>query len=371
MLRTKRFLFMSWLLMALVGVTMVQAQSISRGKLTGAIVDETGEPLPGVSVEVSSASLISGKRSVLTTAKGTYVFLDLPVGKYKITASMPNFKTVVQENISISIGQSLNVDLTMPLGAIEETVTVTAASPIIDAKTSAVDSKLDRQMLDKLPTSRDAFYDLSLTTPGMFDVGSSGSWLPSPTAYGGSSMENVFLVNGVNTTNPRGAAFGSLVNVNYNAVEEVRVIALGSKAEYGSFSGAAIDVLTKSGSNAFHGNAAYYTQLRGEFFKSNQPPDGFIEGSDWLFTKPGDVLFGTTKKDWEGNFTLGGPIIKDKIWFYGAFDYMRADSLGVNWSLLNQSWGRYADLKISAEPFSDNRAWVSYHYENNKGTGWS
>jgi len=371
MLRTKRFLFMSWLLMALVGVTMVQAQSISGGKLTGTIVDDNGEPLPGVSVEVSSASLISGKRTVLTTAKGTYVFLDLPVGKYKITASIPNFKTVVQENISISIGQSLNVDLTMPLGAIEETVTVTAAGPIVDAKSSSVDSKLDRQMLDKLPTSRDAFYDLSLTTPGMFDVGSSGSWLPSPTAYGGSSMENVFLVNGVNTTNPRGAAFGSLVNVNYNAVEEVRVIALGSKAEYGSFSGAAIDVLTKSGSNAFHGNAAVYTQLRGKFFKSNQPPDGSIEGSDWLFVRPGDVLFGTSKKDWEGNFTLGGPIIKDKVWFFGAFDYQRSDSLGVNWSLLNQSWSRYADLKISAEPFRNNRAWVSYHYENNKGTGWS
>jgi hypothetical protein len=186
-------------------------------------------------------------------------------------------------------------------------------------------------------------------------------------------MENVFLVNGVNTTNPRGASFGSLVKVNYNAVEEVRVVALGSKAEYGSFSGAAIDVLTRSGSNKFHGNVAYYTELRGDtFFKTNQPPDGQLAAPDnWLFVQQGDVLAGVTKKNWEGNFTLGGPIVKDKVWFYGAFDYIRSASLPVNWSLLNEYWGRYADLKVSAEPFRNHRAWVSYHREWNKGTGWS
>jgi Carboxypeptidase regulatory-like domain/TonB-dependent Receptor Plug Domain len=253
MLKAKRFLFVSSflvLLVAIAGVTMVQAQSISGGKLTGTIMDDKGEPLPGVALEISGPALISGKRATTTTARGTYVFLDLPVGKYKLTATIPSFKTAVQENIAISVGTSLTVDLTMQLGAIEETITVTAAGPIVDTKTSGIDSKLDRAMLEKLPTNRDAFYDLALTAPGMFGVGSSGGWLPSPTAYGGSTMENVFLVNGVNTTAPRGAAFGPLVNVNYNAVEEVRIIALGSKAEYGSFSGAAIDVLTRSGGSS-------------------------------------------------------------------------------------------------------------------------
>jgi outer membrane receptor protein involved in Fe transport len=373
--RAKRFLFVSSflvLLFAFAGVMTVQAQSISGGKLTGTIMDDKGETLPGVAVEVTSPALISGKRAAITTARGNYVFLNLPVGRYRLAATMPNFKTAVQENIVITAGASLNLDLTLTIGAIEEMVTVTAAGPIVDAKSSSVDSKLDRQMLDKLPTSRDAFYDLALTTPGMFDVGSSGSWLPSPTAYGGSSMENVFLVNGVNTTNPRGAAFGSLVKVNYNAVEEVRVVALGSKAEYGSFSGAAIDVLTRSGSNEFHGNLAFYTELRGKtFFKTNQPKNGFITGSEWLFIQPGNVLAGQTKTNWEGNFTLGGPILKDKVWFYGALDYIRSDSLPVNWSLLTQYFGRYADLKISAEPFKNHRAWVSYHFESNKGTGTS
>jgi hypothetical protein len=258
----------------------------------------------------------------------------------------------------------------MEIGAVEEEITVIAASPIVDVKTSTVDSRLEKDMLEKLPTSRDAFYDLSLTTPGMFDVASSASWLPSPTAYGGSSMENVFLVNGVNTTNPRGAAFGSLVTVNYNAVEEVRIVALGSKAEYGSYSGAAIDVLTKSGSNRFQGDIAYYTEIK-DWFETNQPADGPIEGSDWLFVQPGDVLAGTTKTNWEGNITLGGPIIKDKLWFFGAFNYVRNDTLPVNWSLLNEFTGRYFDAKISAEPVQNNRAWINYHYEHNTSAGWS
>jgi hypothetical protein len=357
------------LYLAVVNVDFVRAQSVLEGKLTGPVTDDPGELLPGVTVEITGPSIM-GKRSALTSAKGMYVFLNVPPGTYKLTASMPGFKTYVQADVILGAGSTVDIKVVMQMGAIEEQVTVIAASPIVDVKTSTVDSRLEKEMLAKLPTTRDAFYDLSLTTPGMFDVASSGSWLPSPTAYGGSSMENVFLVNGVNVTNPRGAAFGSLVEVNYNAVEEVRVVALGAKAEYGSYSGAAIDVLTKSGSNAFHGNASYYREMR-EWFKTNQPSNGLISGSDWLFVQPGDVLAGTTKTNWEGNFTVGGPILKDRVWFYGAFDYIRADSLPVNWSLLNTYTGRYFDGKISAEPFRNNRAWVNYHYEHNTSAGWS
>jgi len=374
MLRTKRFLFISMFLIILVvfaGVTNIQGQSTTGGKITGTITDDKGEVLPGANVEITSPAIM-GKRSTVTSAKGTYVFLNLPVGTYKVSASVPNFKTVVQENVSVSAGIVLNVDLSLPLGAIEEMVTVTATSPIVDTRTSTIDSKLDRQMLDKLPASRDAFYDLSLTTPGMFDAGSSAGWLPSQTAYGGATNENIFMINGVNTTNPRGSSFGSLVSVNYNAVEEVRVVSIGSKAEYGSYSGAAIDVLTKSGSNQFHGSAAFYSQLAQP--ESNAPAPGDNLGKPWFFLErntDGTVaeLAGKTKTSWEGDFTLGAPIIKDKIWFYGAFDFSRGteESRGVT----TQSWGKFGDAKLTAEPFKNHRAWVSYHFENNKGTGWS
>jgi hypothetical protein len=377
---TRKYLALTFVLVlgfAFLSGTVARAQSVLEGKITGTVTDDKGEILPGVNVELTGPAIM-GKRATVTSGKGMFVFLNVPPGKFTLTTSLAGFKTWIQENLILGAGSALEVNPALQVGAIEEQVTVVASSPIVDVKTSTVDSRLDKELLAKLPTSRDAFYDLALTTPGMFDVGSSSGWLPSPTAYGGSSMENVFLVNGVNTTNPRGAAFGSLVRVNYNAVEEVRVVALGSRAEYGSFSGAAIDVLTKSGSNAFHGNAAFYTELRGGFFKPNYPITQ-VGGSNvplaapdnWLFYLAGDRLAGETKKNWEGNFTLGGPIVKDKVWFYGAFDYIQSASLPVNWALENTFLGRFADVKISAEPLRNTRAWVSYHYENNKGTGWS
>ncbi len=369
------FVFLAGL--AFLGPPVTQAQTVFEGKVTGTVTDESGESLPGVNIEITGTAIM-GKRVAVTSDRGTFVFLNVPPGRFTLTASLPGFKTWVQANLALGAGSTLEVNPMMQVGSIDEQITVTAASPIIDVKTSSVDSRLDKELLAKLPTSRDAFYDLALTTPGMFDVGSSGSWLPSPTAYGGSSMENVFLVNGVNTTNPRGAAYGSLVKVNYNAVEEVRVVALGSRAEYGSFSGAAIDVLTRSGSNRFHGNLAYYTELRGGFFRENYPitetgdPNVPLSAPhDWLFYLAGDRLAGETKKNWEGNFTIGGPIVKDKVWFYGAFDYIRSATLPVNWSLLNNYTGRYGDFKVSAEPLRNTRAWVSFHFENNKGDGTS
>jgi len=350
----------------LINVGYVRAQSILEGKLTGTIADDKGELLPGASVEITSPALM-GKRTAVTSAKGLYVFLSLPGGKYKVTVSMPGFKTTMQENIEISAGRVVTVDLALQAGAIEEQVTVIAESPVVDSKTSTVFTKLERQMLDKLPTSRDAFYDLSLTTPGMFDVGSQAGWMPSPTAYGSTQNENVFLVNGVNTTNPRGANFGSMVRVNYNAVEEVRIVALGTKAEYGNFSGAAIDVLTKSGSNTFHGSLGFYSQLKKP--ENNQPAVNAELGRDWLFMAPGDELINQTHQDLEVNLTFGGPIVKDKVWFYGGFDYINAKTKTPVWQPLQGDGGRFGDLKISAEPLSMHRAWFAYHYESNKMDG--
>lgn len=356
----------------IVGIgVLASGQSILTGKMSGTIIDDKGETLPGVNLEIASLALISGKRAAVTSAKGTYVFLNLPVGTYKITASLVNFKTTVREDIMISAASSMVVDLTLPLGSINETVTVIGAAPMVDAKTSTIDTKLDSQMLDKLPTSRDAFYDLSLVTPGMFDHGSSGGWLPSPTAYGGASNENVFLVNGVNATNPRGASFGSLVRVNYNAIEEVRVVALGSKAEYGSYSGAGIDVLTKSGSNTLHGTAAFYIEPV-QWRRNNQPAASEKYGTTWLYVDPSNNLYGgPPQQSWEGNFTIGGPIVKDRVWFYGGFDYIYSAGKRPRWDLLSESWGRYADMKITAEPLTNHRAWISYHYESNDYTGGS
>ena len=233
----------------------VYGQSIQYGKITGTIYDESQTPVPGVQVDIFSSALMSGSRSTTSSENGTFVFLNVPVGTYRISATLTGFKTLVKDNVSISAGSVATADFTMEMGRVEESITVTDA-PVIDLHTSTVETRFDEEFLQKVPTARDPFYDLSLTAPGMFDTGRDSSWLPSPTAYGSGTNENAFLVNGVDATSPRGGGFGSLVNVNYDTVEEVRLIALGSKAEYGTATGVAVDVLTKSGSNNLHGKAS-------------------------------------------------------------------------------------------------------------------
>ncbi len=348
------------------GVT-VRAQSIHEGKLTGTVASADKALLPGATVEISSPALLAGKRSARVSARGTYIFLNLPVGRYAVVASMQGFKTIARENIEVSADAVVTVDFLLPVGAITETLTVTADGPVVDTKTSTTDSKIDSELLARLPTTRDAFYDLALTTPGMVEGGTGANTLASPTAYGSSTNENVFLINGVNATNPEAGSFGTLVNVNYDAVEEVRVVALGSKAEYGSYSGAAVDVLTKSGSNQLRGSAAFYSLLGSP--SSNQPAHGADLGAPFLFVGEGEQLSGETQSDWEASATVGGPIVQDKLWFFGAFDYLKDARLPPRWSLETKSRRLYADAKVSAAPLRNHRLWLSYHHEDNDSSG--
>ena len=364
--RARKFLFVACFfafIFSVVNVGGVRAQSILEGKITGTITDDKGETLPGATVELTGTTLM-GKRSAVTSARGTYVFISLPIGKYKVTASLPNFKTVVQDNIDVWAGSSITVNLVLPIGTIEETVTVTATSPVVDVKTSTIDTKINLEMLDKLPTSRDSWYDLSLSTPGMFDTGK--NVMGSPTAYGESGQGNIFLVNGVDTTNPSGAGYGSMINVNYNTVQEVRIISLGAKAEYGNFSGAAIDIVTKSGSNKLQGSLSFYSQLG--IPKTGLPAADKL-GRDWLFLAPGTNFDFYPKKDLEGDLTLGGRIISDKLWFFAAGNILSSQEKLLDWEPLAKWDGRYADLRISANPLKNHRIWAAYHYENNSSGG--
>jgi len=362
---TRRILVGSLVLgfcLAVMSGTYLRAQSVIDGKITGTITDDKGEPLPGASIEITGPSLM-GKRTSVSSARGTFVFLTMPAGTYKLTASLPSFKTVVQEGIILTAGGAVSLNLILPLGAIEETVTVTGMAPVVDVRTSTIDAKINQDMLAKLPTSRDSWYDLTLSTPGMFDTGA--SMQSSPTAYGESGQGNIFLVNGVDTTNPSGAGFGSMINVNYNTIQEVRVISLGSKAEYGNFSGAAIDVITKSGSNKLTGSLSYYSQLG---VPKTGVPSGDL-GRSWLFVAEGTNFDFYPKRNWEVDLTVGGPVFADKLWFFAAGNLLSSKEKQLNWTPLATWNGRYGDIKISANPLKNHRAWVAYHYESNNSGG--
>jgi outer membrane receptor protein involved in Fe transport len=346
--------------LALFAAGPAAGQTVQFGKITGAIT-ASGEPVPGAQVTLRSEALVSGQRSTVSSEDGNYVFLTLPGGEYSLTVALEGFRSYAQEGIVVSADSTVTIDVPLEMGGVEETITVHSA-PLIDTKAASLNTSFSEELLEKVPTARDAFYDLALTAPGMAPVGANGSWMPSPSAYGSATNENIFLINGVNTTNPRGSSWGSMVNVNYNTVEEVRVIALAPKAEYGSFSGTAIDVLTKSGGNDFHGTASYYSLVDAD---SNQPSGTNDFGEDWLYAAEGDELVTKPEDAWEANATIGGPIVRNKAWFYGGFARWESETDTPIFEPLATWENDLFDIKVTAEPSTSFYVSGSYHFEDN------
>jgi outer membrane receptor protein involved in Fe transport len=345
----------------LLGTSPAWSQSLTTGTVSGIVLLPDGTPSPGVSVTLSGPALVSGQWAHITDAQGRFVFLRVPIGEYSATASLSGFNTSEVVGIVISGGATVPLTFNLEIAAATEEIVVTSEAPVVDTRSSTIDTTFDDKMLEAIPTSRESFYDLTLTAAGMANVGADGSWLPSPSAYGSAANENIFLVNGVNTTNPRGAPWGSLVKVNYDTVQEYRVLSLGVQAEYGSFSGAAIDVLTKSGSNEFHGSAGYYGQIGDA---SNNATTSF--GADWLYASgdPDDLVTFPISDD-EVALTIGGPIVKDTLWFYAGYNWRDTETDPPIRPLNELGNSDVYDLKLTAQFGNPHRTWLGLHYEDN------
>jgi outer membrane receptor protein involved in Fe transport len=356
----------------LLGAGPAWSQSVTEGKLTGTVYLPTGEALAGATARVVSDALVRGEQTVVSGEGGRFVFLSLPSGSYDLTVSLDGFKTFTQEGITITRGTTFDVEVNMEIGAIEDVITVTAETPIINKHSATIDTTFSNTLLEVVPTARESFYDLALTAPGMANVGAQGEkgWLNSPSAFGSSGNENIFLVNGVDTTNPRGAAYGPLVNVNYNTVEEVKVLSLGSRAEYGSFSGAAMDVITKSGGNEFHGDVAYYSQL-GRADDNQDPFPECGEQTGFICAVNANDLSTRIEDSWEANATLGGPIKKDWLWFYAGFARIDSETDTPLFIPLQGYESDLIDIKLTSALGASHRLWIAYHNEDNANSNQS
>ena len=336
------------------------AQSVNDGTVTGTVLLPGGEAISGATVKLAGPALVAGERTTATDAAGRFVFLSVPRGTYSVTATLAGYRTFSTRDVVLNAGDKVDLTVKLEQGAYEEEMVVRGVAPVVDTKSSTIDTTFTAELLDKLPTARNAFYDLALTAPGIASVGSDESWLPSPSAFGSASNENIFLVNGVNATNPRGAPWGSLVSVNYNTVEEVKVLSLGSKAEYGSFSGAAIDVMTKSGGNTFTGDVAVYSMI-------GNAADNYTDdfgNDDLFFVDPDDDLTTSPQESREISLSLGGPILKDRLWFYGGYARNTAKTDTPLFEPLATYYANLFDIKLTGEIGPSHRAWLAYHNED-------
>lgn len=283
--------------------TPVLAQARQTSTLTGTVTDSTGAVLPGVTVNVSSPSQVGGVQSDVTDSQGVYRFPALHPGVYEMEAALQGFRTVKRAGVLLPLGTTVTVDVAMTVASVSETVEVTGVAPVVDIKSSASNTQLPNAVLQNLPTSRFQPSIINLT-PGV----------EANVAYGGPQSSNALLMDGVDVSDPEGGTPYAFFN--YNWIEEVQVVSLGANAEYGEFSGVAANSSVRSGGNTFHGLGEYLTENK-HWISNNT---GSLSPSLQKRFRPREI-----KTYWDSTGQFGGPIVKDKLFFFTGFQYFKRE----------------------------------------------
>jgi len=268
----------------------------------GKIVDEEGVFLPGVTITASSPKLM-GTRSAVTDADGSFRISALPLGTYTIDAALEGFTAVQKTNVRISGGMSVNVDFVMAMARLEEEITVIGETPLIDTKDSAMGKTIvTTDFFENIPTIQDASQILNYAPSVVEGV-----------SFGGGQLSNSFQLDGLELVDSWAGSGIYTTAIDYNVIEETQIVGLGAPAEYGNFAGSLVNIITKSGGNVFSGDAQILFQHANWSGKNTDPDDPY-----W-------ALVGETPniEQLDTSAHLGGPIAKDKLWFFLGFQYFR------------------------------------------------
>ena len=316
------------ILVALALLAVAPAFAQQAGTITGTATDEQGAVLPGVTVTVESAALIT-PRSTTTGAGGSYSHPALPPGDYSVSFALSGFQTIVQEGVRVSVARTLQVNASMGISGVEETVTVIGDAPVVDVRSATVQTNIERELLEAVPTGRNPWVMAGMV-PGMvtgrMDVGgSNGMQQYSMEIFGSSASMQSFNVDGLKVNWPGGDGGWTMQYYGFSMYEEFNFQTSTHSAESDT-GGVMMNMVVKTGGNEFAGDAiALYnaTSLQGEPVETGANP----------ITRAIDL-----------NGTLGGPIVRDKAWFFTAYRYWVHD----------QEVSVPADY-VGAQPIDDNR----------------
>ncbi|MEZ5416766.1 MAG: TonB-dependent receptor [Vicinamibacterales bacterium] len=289
---------------ALVAAPLAGWAQQTTGNLRGTVTDESGAVLPGVTITLRGRN-VPGAPTTVTNEQGIFRFPNLPPGSYDITVELAGFATSTQTGIPVSLGGTADIPVQMKLSTQQETITVTAEAPVVDSTSAQVATNYGREWVENAPVRRFTFFDLINAAPGVSPSTSTSSRSQS---FGSATNENMYLLDGTDFTAPLTGAAWPWPNT--DAIEEVQVLSLGAPADYGNLAGAVFNVVTRQGSNQFHGDA------NGYFMTSSLTGRNTTDAQDDGLPYNRDQFMDTT---WQ----LGGPFIKDKFWFFGSFQYQK------------------------------------------------
>jgi outer membrane receptor protein involved in Fe transport len=336
-----RIFTMSLLALCLALFTMggAMAQSSTTGSIEGTITDPSGGVVPNATVTVSGSNLIS-PQTATTDDQGHYRILNLPPGRYTVViGAITGFGEAKQENVEVNLSKTSSADIQMQIAGQSASVTITDTSgAAVDVNANTTGTNVSSEQFSNLPTQRtvQSLYAIAptVTRSGLRDASGRDR---DPSVGGSSGPENNYILDGVNTTDP--AFGGSGANLPFEFVQEVEIKTGAFGAEYGKSTGGIFNVITKSGGNEFRGDAFGYFTTKAlvretrNFPFTGSAPNGFSEI--------------------DAGFDLGGPIMKNKLWFFGAFNPQRRTN-----NFLTQTFRQNVENKITTPFYSGKLTWA-------------
>jgi hypothetical protein len=337
-------------ILAVLTLLPMTAFAATTGNIFGVVTDNTGAVLPGVTVTITGPNL-QGSRTAVTNESGEYHLNLIPPGNYRLEASLSGLTPIVRENVRVSLDQTSRTDLSMAMGAVAEAITVTADAVVVDPTQTTVQQNFGTNHLKyaAIGTAGRTYQTVLAQAPGV----TGGA---NPNVLGANLGQNNYMLDGVNTTDPVTHTFGS--NLPFDAIQEVSIQTLGKDAEYGRAIGGVVNVVTKTGGNEFSGSF-----------------DARITNQD--LAESGEHFDASTQeyREFKPAASLGGPIARDRVWFFASVD--RPDNTrtpvtrpGANWTAGDRTFEGWNSLaKITATPaanhtlsfrFTDNRADVMH-----------
>jgi outer membrane receptor protein involved in Fe transport len=331
----KVFMFVLALSLAFIA-TSAAAQSTTTGGIEGLVTDQNNALVAGATVTVTSPNLISAQTAT-TGTDGRYQVLNLPPGVYKITVEGSGFAKFEKGDITVNLGRTSTGDVTLQLAGATASVTVVGGAAV-DTAATTTGNNVNSDQFSNFPTQRtvQGLYTIAPTVArsGLRDATGRDR---DPSVGGSSGPENNYILDGVNTSDP--AFGGSGANLPFEFVQEVEIKTGAYGAEYGKSTGGIFNVITKSGGNEFHGDLFAYGTTK-----------GMVRGvKNFPFT--GSSFNGFSEVDVGGD--VGGPIIKDKLWFFGAFNPQRRTNF-----YLTQTFHQPASNKVSIPFYAGKLTWA-------------
>src|ERR1051325_3914897 len=310
-------------LVAFVCMAFLPVAAFAQATIAGTVKDASGAVLPGVTVEATSPALIEQVRSVVTDGTGQYRIVDLRPGRYSVTFTLPGFATVKREGIELMGSFVANIDAEMRVGALEETITVTGETPTVDVQSTTRQVVMNSDVIDEIPSGRSTFA-LGVLVPGVMAQNASGTLVQDVggaridaslglSIHGSRQSDQSLLFNGVSTSAQASSGYATRTTINPVAVQEVTFDYAAVNAEYAQ-GGVRINMVPKDGGNTYSGtfHVNFATPgMQGNNFSDELKRKG-LNSPDRLRT------------NWDVNPGVGGPLKKDRVWFYVAARFQEA-----------------------------------------------